>query len=190
LPKRCGSEEKGFIVVKIIKNAKTYFIINTHTQAGKSTNETTRKAQLDEIATWISDNKSILAGHRVILGGDLNTALDSDAKSSEGINTYFTTYDPTTFGSWSGDTIMSKQTNTVYYPFSRDNRKNFYANSTDEASPGEVFTIDWLIPILSKGGTNFTTPTSYQWWVHPMRYVPFTYADLSDHFAVSAVFSY
>jgi endonuclease/exonuclease/phosphatase family metal-dependent hydrolase len=188
----CGGEEKGFIVVKIIKNEKTYFIINTHTQAGKETNETTRKAQLDEIAKWISDNRSTLAGHRVILGGDLNTALDEDAKSSEGINTYFTTYDPTNFGSWSGDTLMSdtRRINTAYYPYSRDNRKNFYANSTDETSPGEVFIIDWLIPILSKSGTSFSTPSTYQWWVHPVRWMPFTYADLSDHFAVSAVFRY
>lgn len=73
----------------------------------------------------------------------------------------------------------------------KDTRKNFWLNSSEGEKTGEVMSVDWVIPILktSDSSTSFRTP-EYEWWVHPVRYVPYTFADMSDHFAVSAIFKY
>jgi hypothetical protein len=176
-----GFGEPGFIIAKITKNSKDYYFVNT--QLSSSSN-TARLAQLSQIATALN---SLPIGARVIFGGDLSSGLDPDAKDPSYANSGFYSYDPSLIiGGPTGNSLMSMQTNTAYYAYSRDARKNFYGSLT------EVMNVDWVVPLLKRpnGSGSFTAPTSYRWWVHPVRYVPFAYADLSDHFAVTTVLNY
>jgi endonuclease/exonuclease/phosphatase family metal-dependent hydrolase len=174
-----GEGQKGFIIVKVTKNSKDYYIVNTHLSC---CDNTARRAQLLQISSKLN---TLPSGARMIYGGDLNAGLSDSAKDSSYPNDHWKVYDPLD-GGYSGSWIMSKQINTAYYPYSRDGRKVFYGAGTD------VKNIDWVVPIQKRPDStaSFTVPTSYKWWVHPMRYVPFAFADLSDHFAVTAVFGY
>jgi VCBS repeat-containing protein len=193
---RTGDWIKGFVLAKITKTAgsatRVYYVAATHTYAF---DDTVRKAQLKEIRSKI--DQLVPAGSRVIVMGDLNCAVHASAvNDAVAANKYAnanTVCDPETYlGSLAGSTIMGSQTNTTYYPYSRDGRKLFYTMEDGGGSkPGGVHNIDYVLPVTKTTAKTFTAPIlPYRWWVHPMRYAPFKYAELADHFPVSAVLQY
>jgi endonuclease/exonuclease/phosphatase family metal-dependent hydrolase len=176
-----GSGQKGYIIVKITKNNRDYYIVNTHLSSGSA------DARRDQFSQIKEKLYTLPTGARVIFGGDLNSGLNPAAEDTSWENPGFSSYAPEDkFGGVTGSWIMSMQTNTAYYQYSRDASKNFYGSLSERKN------IDWVVPVEKKmdGSGNFTLPTSYKWWVHPMRYVPFKFADTSEHFGVSAVFGY
>ena len=159
-------EQKGFITAKITKTAggqsKDYYIIATHTYKSG----TTRDNQIAEIETYLATTTDIPSGARVIVTGDMNTNGQAGELDELGI----------------AARGYPNQINTNYYPYSRDSTINFYHND------GSQETIDWVQPSVC--GNDFTPPSSFDWYVLPMRSVSFKFAELSDHFAVAGLFTW
>jgi endonuclease/exonuclease/phosphatase family metal-dependent hydrolase len=176
-----GEGQKGFIIIKVTKNSKDYYILNTHLSCCDAA---ARREQFSQIAEKLN---TLPTDVRVIVGGDLNSGLNPAAEDPSWLNENFSSYAPEDkFGGATGSWIMSQQIYTAYYQYSRDAGINFFGNLSERKN------IDWAVPVQKKldGSGNFTMPTSYRWWVHPMRYPAYKYGEMSDHFAVSAVFGY
>jgi endonuclease/exonuclease/phosphatase family metal-dependent hydrolase len=170
-----NKEEKGFIVVKITKDdgdvEQDYYIVATHTSA-----ETDYLPdQLEELASYLDTTSEIPDDARVILAGDLNTNGQAGELEDLGVDIQYLSATDTHVG----------QTGTQYYPHSRDSSVNFYHNN------GSLETIDWVQPMSeATTGHDYADPTTFNWHVFPVRDTSFKFADLSDHFAVTATFSY
>lgn len=166
---RRTSEQKGFIVAKITKGTQDYYVLATHPDA----DSTYRTRQIGDIEDYLKSTTDIPSGARVILAGDLNTDGLAGELSGIGVNVGYSS------GSY------ANQINTAYYSKSRDSTIDFYKCCQGNEN------IDWVQPMTAvKSGYTFTQPTSFSWYVHPMRDVTFKFAELSDHFAVTGSFSY
>lgn len=168
------AEEKGFIVVKITKTHgaahQDYYIVATHTSADSDLDD-----QLDELADYLNDTTDIPVGARVILAGDLNTNGQAGQLEALGVDIGYDSVTGT----------HDHQTNAGFYPYSRDSSVDFY-HQNESAE-----TIDWVQPISeATSGHDHADPFAFNWHVFPVRDTSFKFADLSDHFAVTARFEY
>ncbi len=174
---RGTSEQKGFITVKVTKTAggvsQDYYIVATHPSATASY----REKQLAELATYLNTTFDFPSGARVIVAGDLNTQGKSGELASLGVDVQYTTDGVTE--------RYGQQTLTQYFPYSRDNQVNFYH------PPDSNSTIDWVLPVINRSWPyGVTAPSSFSWYVMPVRNTSFKFADLSDHLAVTGQFTY
>jgi endonuclease/exonuclease/phosphatase family metal-dependent hydrolase len=178
---RSTLEQKGFIVARIRKSvvgagSRDYYIVATHTDADAGY----RTQQIQELSVSMAQmaaSSQIPAGARVILAGDLNTTAKKGELSPLAVDVQYSASSiPESYG---------QQTLTGYYPYSRDSRVNFYHNT------GSTGTIDWVLPMsVLTPAYDFADPSSFSWYVLPIRDTRFKFAELSDHFAVTGRFVY
>lgn len=175
-------EQKGFIVARIRKSilgagAQDYYIVATHTDSD-ATYRTPQIGELMVALTQMVANSQIPAGARVILAGDLNTNGKNGELRPLAVDVQYSAPGAGTEG-------YGQQTLTQYYPYSRDSRVNFYHNT------GSTETIDWVLPMsVRTPAYDFADPSSFSWYVLPIRDTSFKFAELSDHFAVTGRFVY
>lgn len=168
---RKTAEQKGFLVAKVTKGTKDYYVVATHPDATSSY----RDDQIGDIRSYLTTTGDIPASARVILAGDLNT----DGKDGELANI------GVSLGYASATNTYASQTNTQYFALSRYSPVNFYKCCKGNEN------IDWVQPMSSVNpARSFTAPSSFSWYVHPVRDVNFKFTELSDHFAVTGMFTY
>lgn len=168
---RRTAEQKGFLVAKVTKGTKDYYVVATHPDWKSGY----RDDQIGDIEGYLTTTGDIPANARVILAGDLNTDGKSGQLAGLGVDV----------GYAGATNTYANQTNTQYFPVSRYSPVDFYKCCTGNEN------IDWVQPMVSVNpARSFTAPSSFSWYVHPVRDVNFRFAELSDHFAVTGMFTY
>lgn len=168
-----SSAEKGYIAVKITKTDQDYYIIATHTQAGQTTDTIDiKKSQLAQIGAYL-DTNPFDPDARVIIAGDLNTPGYEYYSDNSCWDAYFP---------YLLDASIPVQSN-ILYDKSVDESRNFYNNQATH--------IDWILYATNNEYRSFSEPPSEaNYYNFPVRKTDFKWAELSDHYATTATFTY